>query len=239
MSALTEPWMDDLDVQLSAAAVRVTTRLSARRRSRRIAGLAVAIALVLGTAALAETPFHPIASFQGLVGAQRPTNAGDGIFPPVRATMQGQPGALYAIGQARLMAVLPGGARLYAFPGRAGSLCLMYREPFDAAAVIGCRPDLAHSVPIAPFTLSGRDRATVVTGLARDDVRAISFTVGGATRTVAVHANTFWFSDPAAPQAPRSFVVHFADGSSAVYPRHPLAVSRAAPRSAPRPRTGR
>jgi hypothetical protein len=223
MSALAEPWMDDLETQLSAAAVRTTRRLGARRRSRRITGLAVAVALVAGSAALAQTtPFHPLASFQGLLGAQRATTGDDAIFPPLRATMQGRPGALYAIDRARLMATMPGGSRLWAFPGRAGTLCIMYREAFDTQAVIACRPDLAHSVPIAPLTISGRDRATVVTGLARDDVRAVSFMLGGVTRTVAVRANTFWFSDPAAPRAPRSYVVHFADGSSAVYPRHPL-----------------
>jgi hypothetical protein len=221
MSALAEPWMDDLEAQLSVAAGRASGGLRMRRRSRRIAALAIAAVLVVGGGALAETtPFHPLASFQGLLSAQRETNAGDVIFPPLRATMTGQPRAFYAIDRARLIATLPGGSRLYAFPGRGGSLCLMYREPFEPQGVIECRPNLAQSIPITALTETGPNQATVVTGLARDDVRAVSFSIGGRTRTVPVHANAFWFRDAAGSAAPRSYVVHFTDGSSAVYPRH-------------------
>jgi hypothetical protein len=222
MTALAEAWMDDLETHLSAAAGRVSGHLRARRRSRRTAALALAVVLLVGGGALAETtPFHPLASFQGLLGAQRETNAGDAIFPPLRASMTGQPGALYAIDHARLIATLPGGSRLYVFPGRAGSLCVMYREAFESQGVIACRPNLAHSVAIAPLTESGPGRSTVVTGLARDDVRAVSFRVGGRMRTAVVQTNAFWFSDDSGSPPPRSFVVHFANGSSAVYPRHP------------------
>ena len=220
MTALAEPWMDDLEAGLALAAGRVSTRLRARRRSARIAAAAVAATLLVGGAAIAETtPFHPLASFQGLLGAQHRVGPGDAIFPPLRGQYADQPSAFSAIGQARLMGTLPGGSRLYAFPGRRGSLCMMYREGFDPTGVILCRPNLTSSIPIAPLTSVGRGRATVVTGLARDDVRSISFRIRGVLETVPVTANVFWFSDASGPPAPRVFTVHFADGTSAVYPR--------------------
>jgi hypothetical protein len=36
---------------------------------------------------------------------------------------------------------------------------------------------------------------------------------------VQVSANVFWFSDASGPPAPWVFTVHFANGTSAVYPR--------------------
>ncbi|HEY3613664.1 MAG TPA: hypothetical protein VGK92_08165 [Gaiellales bacterium] len=219
MNALAEPWMDDLEAGLGLAATRVSTRLRARRRSARIATAAMLATLVVGGGALAETtPFHPLASFRGLLGAQRPLEPGDAVFPPLRGRFTDQP-AFAAIDHARLLATLPGGSRLYAFPGRKGRLCLLYREGFDPTGVIACRPSLTSSIPIAPLTSVGRGRATVVVGVARDDVRSLSFRVRGVLQTVPVDGNVFWFSDASGPPAPRAFTAHFADGTSAVYPR--------------------
>ena len=219
MSALAEPWMDDLEAGVGVAARRVSARLSARRRRRRLATTALAATLLVGGGALAETtPFHPLAAFQGMFSAQRPLEPGDAIFPPLRGRFTDQP-AYAAIDHARLLSTLPGGSRIYAFPGRKGSLCLLYREGFASTGVLACRPSLATSIPIAPLTSVARGRPTVVVGVARDDVRSLSFRVRGALRTVPVTENVFWFSDASGPPAPRSFTVHFTDGTSAVYPR--------------------
>jgi hypothetical protein len=219
MSASAEPWMDDLEAGLAVAAGRVSTRLRVRRRSRRIASVALAVTLVIGGGALAETtPFHPLAPFQGLLRAQRPLEPSDAIFPPLRGQFADRP-AYAAIDHARLVGTLPGGSRLYAFPGRTGSLCLMYREGFASTGVILCRPSLTSSIPIAPLTSVGRGRPTIVTGVARDDVVSISFRVRGVLQTVPVSDNVFWFSDASDPPAPRVFTAHFRDGTSAVYAR--------------------
>jgi hypothetical protein len=107
---------------------------------------------------------------------------------------------------------------MYAAPGRAG-LCYVYIE-VDGGAVVGCRlGGLTSGMPISFLTEGGTGYPTVVTGLARDDVRSLSFTVGGVTRTVEVRHNAFWYRDASGGTPPRSFIVHFRDGRSTRYPR--------------------
>ncbi len=220
MNALAEPWMEDLETHVAAAATRVTARLRARRRSRRIATLAVTAILIVGGGALAETtPFHPIAAYRGLFGAQRAALPDDAIPSRVLEQLQHAHLASVRLDQTRLVARFPGDARLYAAPGRSG-LCFVYLEVDTGGAVVGCRlGNLTSGMPISFLTERGAGHPTVVTGLARDDVRSLSFTVAGVTRTVAVHHNAFWYRDPSGGQPPRSFVVHFRDGRSTRYPR--------------------
>ena len=215
MTALAEPWMENLETHVAAAATRVTARLRARRRSRRIATLAVTAILIVGGGALAETtPFHPIAAYRGLFGAQRAALPDDAIPSRVLEQLQHAHLAGVRLDQTRLVARFPGDARLYAAPGRSG-LCFVYLEVDTGGAVVGCRlGNLTSGMPISFLTGRG-----LVTGLARDDVRSLSFTVAGVTRTVAVHHNAFWYRDPSGGQPPRSFVVHFRDGRSTRYPR--------------------
>lgn len=223
MSALAEPWMDDLETQLSAAAGRVSAQLRRRRRSRRVAGLAIAAVLLVGGGALAATtPFHPLASFEGLIGAQREGTAGDVLPADVRQSFAQSPiKEGVDLDQARLIATFPDGARVYAAPRDNGDLCFVYVEGGSGGGALSCGPNLSSSVPITFIIETGVNHPTVVTGLVRDDVRAVSFEIGGELQTVPVKDNAFWYSDAAGRAYSPSFTVEFEDGSTAAYPPVP------------------
>jgi hypothetical protein len=220
MSVLAEPWMDDLEEHVSAAATRVAERLRARGRSRRIAALAVAVILIVGSAALAETtPFHPIASFRGLFAAQRQTTPSDALRPVLLQQLRRFPVAGLKLDQTRLMATLPGGGQLYAAPRTDGNLCLILAIGPDSEGATACGPPLGARIPITFLTTGGSNLPTLITGLARDDVRTVSFTAYGLTHVMRVRHNAFWYSATWGPPSPFSFTVEFTDGTTVVYPR--------------------
>ena len=214
MSTLAEPWMDDLEGRLAVAAGRVTTSRRAPRRARRAAAAALFAVLFVCGAALAES-YNPLVAFQNLLGAQRAQTPGD-MTPSVRAMLeQADPkGALrLEIDQTRLLQVVPDAASIYDVPTGDGNLCL-----FSSGGGMACGPKLGSSVPIRWMASSVSGQDTLVTGLARDDVRSVSITIGGETKTVAVRDNTFWLREASGWKVPSAFVVTLADGTSVAYP---------------------
>jgi hypothetical protein len=196
MSTLAEPWMDDLEARLSTAAGRVTERLGARRRTRRVAGIALAIALVLGSVALAQTTsFRPIESFQGLLDAQREKTPADAIPSAVRR--QFARARIYGlqIDETRLMGTFAAGdARLYAAATRAGKLCLVLVLQ-GRNGVLTCGGTLGPRVPLMAVMIEARPgTGPVFAGVARDDVRALVLTSGGKKRTVPVQNGAFFYA---------------------------------------------
>jgi hypothetical protein len=187
--------MDDLETQLSAAAARFTERLATRRRSRRIVGIAAAIALVLGSAAIAQTTtFHPIGSFQGLLGAQRESTRADALPAAVRRKFARARIDGLQIDESRLMATFEGDVRLYAVPTRvADKLCLLLVLNAQDGAMT-CGGELGPRVPLKALIIVARPGAgPVLAGLARDDVQALMLHAGGVTHTVPVQNGAFFY----------------------------------------------
>lgn len=218
MNALAEPWMDDLEAQVSATAARVTMRLGARRRSRRIAVLAAAATLVVGGAALAQTtPFHPLASFQNLVGAQRATTPADALPPALRKQFDRAIVGGVDLDTFRLMATFDGN-RIYAAPRKGGSLCLILALG-KQGGVTACGPRLGPTIPLtAVLTRTHPGAGSVLAGLARDDVRSILITVGGVPRRISVRNNAFLYEAAPFTTIKYSFVAELRDGSAVTYP---------------------
>jgi Sigma-70 region 2 len=100
-------------------------------------------------------------------------------------------------------------------------LCVLLDREYACGGALTCGPNLSKSVPITFMIESGPGHPTVVTGLARDDVRAVAFEVGGELQTVPVKDNAFWYRDPAGRAYSPSFTVEFADGITAAYPPSP------------------
>lgn len=190
---------------------------TAKRRSRSITILALVVILPVAGDALAETTaFHPLPAFRELLSAQRAATPADVLSPSTLSRLEQAQIADVELDQTRLVATFPGHARLYAAPGRAGKLCYVYVE--SNGSLISCGPNLTVGLPITFMTEHGSGRPTLVTGLARDDVLSLSFSIGGVTRTVAVQHNAFWYRNPSGGWPPRSFLIHFRDGHSARYP---------------------
>jgi hypothetical protein len=215
MSALTERWMDELEPQFARAATRVGERLRTRRRTHRIAAAAVATILLLTGAALAEQ-FDPIASFKDLLSAQRAVTPADALPADLRTSLErlNEHGPdHFALDQARLLAQLPDGGRLYAIPSAGGDLCLL-----ASTGGMACGPPISADVPLMWMASSKTNHDTLVVGLVRDDVRAVAITMGGLTETVPVHDNTFWYQESSAAIVPTLFVAELADGSTVEIP---------------------
>ena len=219
MSALAEPWMDELEARLGVAARRVSARLSARRRRRRLAATALAATLLVGGAALAETtPFHPLAAFQGIVGAQRGVRPDDRVPAAFRAQFAHHIGGL-ELDQFRLMAKLPGERRMSAAPGRGGTLCLIVTLSADSG-VSACGPRLGPAVPLtATISTAHEGAGPILAGLARDDVRAILFTAGGVPLRIPVRNNAFFYEGRPFTGIKFAFVAELRDGGAVAYPR--------------------
>jgi hypothetical protein len=220
MSALGEAWMDDLEIQLSGAAARVCGQARARRRRRRIGGLAIAAVVLVGAGALAATtPFHPIASFHSLTGAQRVTHPGDAVEPALLRGLRGSPWSPVEAERARLLATFAGGERLYAAPGKGGLLCLILSLSPSEGGGSTCGAPLGPSVPLmALVTVAHAGAGPVMAGLARDDVRAIVLTVGGVPLTVPVHDNAFLYRGAPFTGIARSAVIELRDGTVVGFP---------------------
>jgi hypothetical protein len=215
MSTLAEPWMDDLEVELAVAATRTSARLGARRRTHRIAGVALAAILLLTGAAVAES-LDPLGSFRDMLGAQREATPSDVLPADVRKVLErsNDVGPMHvAIDQARLLASLPDGSQLYAVPSSGDDVCLVVGN-----GGMACGPRVGPDVPIMWLASSTTGQDTLVAGLARDDVRAVEITIGGKTETVPVRDNTFWYREPSGWKVPTSFVAELADGSTVELP---------------------
>jgi hypothetical protein len=215
MSTLAEPWMDDLERELSVAATRVSTRLRARRRSQRIAGVAIAAVLLLTGAAVAGS-VGALGSFRDMLGAQRDATPADVLPADLRAYLvaSNKAGPMHIlIDEARLLAALPDGGHLYAVPAAGDDLCLLTTN-----GGMACGPRVGPDVPLIWMAGGLTDQDTLVTGLARDDVRAVEITIGGKTETVPVTDNTFWYREASGSKVPTSFVADLADGSKVEVP---------------------
>jgi hypothetical protein len=220
MTAHAEPWMGDLEDHLSVAATLVAGRLRKRRRSRQVAALAIAATLVVGGAALAQTtPFHPIASFQNLIGAQRATTPNDALPPALRKRFASMNVSGIHLDQFRLMARRPDGKRIYAAPRDDGSLCLIVALGASGGAV-GCGPKLGRTVPLTAIIATGFAGAgAVLAGLARDDVRAVVITAQGVPVRIPVSNNAFFYVGAPFTGLENHFIAELRDGSAVAYPR--------------------
>jgi hypothetical protein len=223
MSALAEPWMEALEAELDVAAERTTRLHRARRRGGRMGASALATVLLIGGVALAQTtPFHPLASFEGLLSAQRATTPGDAVPASVRMQFGRSHIAGLQIDQTRLMETFPDNGRLYAAPTDKGLLCLVLIVSPGNGAGAACGPQLSARIPISAITFQADSGSRILIAVvARDDVKSVSFRMGGALRTVQVKGNAFWYrgSPGTSFAVARSYIVHLDDGRSVRYPR--------------------
>jgi hypothetical protein len=116
--------------------------------------------------------------------------------------------------EARLLGALPDGSKVYAVPSSKGKLCIVV-----ASRAGSCSDPLTHERPVTVTIMRvGPLTGPVLYGAAIDEVRSVSFKVGGIPVTLHVRNNFYaWEGSPDQAQTPISAVtVTFADGSTTI-----------------------
>ena len=199
---------------------RSASILGGRKRLLLVAALALVLTLA-GVALAGRQGWGPLAS---IGTADHPANNSDTLPPSVLAQIRADafpPGVRMKdpigkrlVDQARLVATLPDGRKLYLVPTSEHRLCV------ETATSESCGAALNHQAPIT-FTAEepGPGTAPIAFGIAMDGVVSVSFTVnGGLPITLPVHDNVFAYEATAQARTGRATfsapLVTFADGTT-------------------------
>jgi hypothetical protein len=218
---------DETRIDQLLAPLATIPPVSRRKRSpiRRslVVALVVTIAVIAGGAALAIAGGgNP---FAGISGADHPATNADTLDPALRANLQRlnerQSGLVNSIGQlqldnARLLADLPSGRRLYVIPTDNNQLCIIVATAPEAdsrAMGMGCGNGVTQAQPTTEATMQTNASTPPLSfGVANDSVSSVSFTADGTEKTIPVTNNVWYYEGDS--DILRSLTVHFKDGTS-------------------------
>jgi hypothetical protein len=170
----------------------VTLRTTGGRRKWLTLAVALGVAVLIGGGVAFATRFGP---FPGISAADHPQRARDVLDPAVVAQLRADeaPGGdqigTRAIDSARLIGSLPSGRRVYVVTTSKGRLCVLVARRAES-----CGSPLTQTEPVT-FTIVDPDgpggEPAIAYGVARDGVKAVSFTVDGRHEAVPVRDNMF------------------------------------------------
>jgi len=206
--------------ELLAPLDRVDAATLRRTHGRRLwltVAVALGVALLIGGGVAFATRIGP---FSGISAADRPQQARDVLDPAVVAQLRADeaPGGdqigTHDLRSARLVGSLPSGRHVYVVTTSKGRLCVLVARLAES-----CGDPLTQTEPVT-FTVVDADgpggEPAVAYGVARDDVKSVSFAVGGSPETVPVRGNMFAYQPPAfvTSDSFSSVTVRLADGST-------------------------
>ncbi len=188
-----------------------------------VVALFIVVAVIVGGAALAIADGgNP---FAGISGADHPPTSADTLDPGLRANLQRlnerQSDMINSIGQiqidnARLLANLPSGRRLYVIPTSTDQLCIVVATAPGADSRpmgMGCGNGVTQTQPTTEATMQTNASTPPLSfGITNDSVTSVSFAADGSEKTVPVTNNVWYYEGEA--DILRSLTVHFKDGTS-------------------------
>ena len=169
-------------------------------------------------------------AFDGIGAAQHPQTGADVLDAQTLAELQNacpkenvqafyMPFCHLVLDSARLVSHVPSYGNVYVVTDTRGDLCTL----FQGGDGMGCGPALSKAQPITfgTFNPSPTTGGTfVASGLATDDVKAVSFTISGRSVEVPVENNVWVYSETNSHATlGRCIVAHLNDGST-VTPFH-------------------